>query len=1185
MNFSVYNTESLNNFPDSGIYSTYFSHLDGVSFANTAPFSIAVDDEYIYYPSLQHSYISKNIQTIAVLNTNGDIISQVKPILPTDAYILYIDDNYVYFSSFGMNTKKNSNKLSRNINRFNKNTCKIDPNFCLGGWNSYVPYWMNYYNNKYYIFSLSNFFLGENQIYPNLNDKSDAGIFIIKNDNNISNLGIVNGTFSKIKIKNEYAYICGNTAFSKNSTYFSKIFRIKNNNEVDKNFYPYIERINSTSALAAGGAQSQVVDFDFDNEGIYIGGNFLTVNGDVRTGLAKIDYSGNTISGFNPVLGPANLTSFVQAVVTSGSGVFIGGAMNYSGDTTKSRLLKLNNDGTLNTQFTGYQAISSNIVSSMLLSGNSLYAAGNNILSPGGVYGQGVFKFDANNGSIDPNFNIADAVTINDMKISGNNLYVAINSADIWTNNNSPGGAVTRTGVIKVNASNGEPDANFQINFNTSAGSLYNVTNMLIKGNELHIVGNFTGINNYRLNGYAVVDTTNGTLLNTVNNFSYQLASTNVIQRAINYNSNNDTIIIAGNNLFPYSTGYNNNYDSRINVFDNDFNILTGIQFRSDLSKTAIGANLSSINYTPILFNNNTGYIPVNEGLNRRVDMYNIEDGSVVNNRNTFYLSGNGIFTSAVKHNNNLYFGGNFDVVNSLGFTGSIPGLVKTNLNGVIDSSFNLNLTGASPAAGLIQHLKIIDNNLYIIGSTSLTGISGVRINNFAKYDILKNSIDTGFNNFLKDQAFVRNIHNDNQNNLYFVFSPSNYLGEYTGLNRINNSGNLFKFNSGSYTPDLNFSNKYFWLMDDISIDNNKIYAPLRNTQKISGSNIYKINKKTREILPHKVFVGGNVIYDMYSTDNSLYVCGNFTGINHIPQTGICKLNKSDLSIDSNFSLNTSGLTNTITKILEKDNDLYLVGSFSGMLQSGIATQVSGICKISKTDGALDTSFKINHSGSSFASSIDSAINGNYIYIANTVTPFLKIIDINAKQFSFTGVGGGGLPSTTIFSITSTPNNLFACSSTSTPRTDSRLVGGRGRSIFMIGLNSGELMPPYSFWSNQNIANFTSVDYISSNNSVCASVGTLGYIVNSTNPSVASQWFLDADKMYVKNKRNLTYAVSTPSTSISRSYSVNKNETYILYNNYLLSNPEDNVFNLTNNAYARGIIKYDAIKERYDIII
>jgi len=1184
MNFSVYNTESLNNFPDSGIYSTYYSHLDGITPTNTNSYSIATDDQYIYYPSLQYTYISKNIQTIAVLNTNGDIISQIKPTISLGATIIYIDNDYVYFYTQGLTYKSNANDQSRNLYRFNKNTYKIDPNFCLGGWNGYLPFSIKYYDNKYYFGSISNSLT--NQIYPNLDDKSDAGIFIIKNNKNISNLKTLTATFNKIKIKDENVYICGTTAHSRATRIYSKIFRINKNGQIDKNFYPYIERSNSTNAGAAGSVSSNVYDFDFDNEGIYIGGHFLTVNGDVRTGLAKIDYSGNIISGFNTNLTQSvNSTDLVRAVVTSGSGVFIGGSLNYSGDTTKSRLLKLNNDGTLNTQFTGYQAMSTNTVYNLLLSGNSLYAGGN-FSSPGGTYGAGVIKFDANNGSVDPNFNVEFAnATTTDMKISGNNLYVSTSAPYVWSNNN--GGLVTRTGVFKVNASNGEPDANFQIDFNTSAGSLYSVTNMLIKGNELHIVGNFTGINNYTLNGYAVVDTVSGKLLNTIDKFSYGLS--NVIgHRAINYNPNNDTIIIAGSSTFPFGTGYNFNYDSRINVFDNNFNILTGIQFVASGMNNSYSMLYGAQNTNSILFNNNTGYIPIadtNNVFNSRVNIYNLDNGNIIDNNSLFYLSGNNIFNSIVKYNNDLYFGGGFSQVYSNGFTGTRAGVVKTNINGVIDSSFNLNLTGTS--SSLVSNLKIIDNNLFIIGNTALTGASGIRVNNFVKYNLLTNSIDTGFNNFLTTgQTNIKDVHNDSRNNLYFVMNYSNFV-EYTGIGGYNdNSGHLFKFSSGSYTPDLNFANKYFWLTENISINNDKIYAPLRNTQKISGSNIYKINKKTREILPHKVFLNGSFIYDIYGNNNSIYICGSFTGINNVPQTGFAKLNKSDLSIDSNFSLNPTSNT-TIVKILEKDNHLYFAGPFSGVIQSGTTTLTSGLCRISKTNDAVDTSFQINQSGLSLPATLDASISGNYIYILNLSAPLLRIIDINAKQLQFTGtVTAISTSASAMYGITTTPNNLFICGTAAT-KTDSRLVGSRGRNVFMAGFNSGEIIPPYSSWNNQANSNFLAARYVPMNNTVAISPSTPSIIINNTsNSNTTSLAFFDADKMYIKNTRNTTYSVSLPSNyTPPRLYSPNNYETYILYNNYLTANPEDNITWIHNNGLTRGIIKYDAIKERYDIII
>jgi len=1189
MNFSVYNTESLNNFPDSGIYTTYRSSLDGTTFTYVFTQALHVDDQFVYFPVQQHSYISKNIGTIGVLDTEGNLISRIEPNISPLPKILTSDENYIYFSVEGYRIKNNANGVARNVFRFNKNTYKIDSNFCLGSWNGWTPFWMTKQNNKYYLATISNAANTVNQIYPNLNENSTEGIYIIKNNINTADFGRINTNVpNRIKVRNDDIYIAGRTPNLNNTTDYSKIFKINKKDIVDPNFYPFIERINNTSTAApAGGSSSDVFDFDFDNEGIYIGGNFLTVGGEQRIGVAKIDYSGNLISGFNANFPYSNNSNICRAVLTTGSGLFICAApTGINGVSFNQKVFKLHNDGSRNVAFSGRQTI--NYASAMAISGNSLYV-GNALNSAfaGVTYGLG--KMNTEDGVIDTNFSVQVGTNspINKILVSGDSLYICSDFFNPYENFNN-GLQHFATGVIKLRASDGNPDTGFKINFNTHL-TPPTIQGMFIKGNELHIVGNFTGIEGKTINSYAVVDTTSGRLLDNKSYFGAQ--NTN---RAIAYDTSKDRIIICGASLSPYFSGYNFNYDSKINVFDNNFNLLSGIQFTGAgvgvgnvKGSASLNIGVDALHDNQILFNNTTGYITSGDTTTVQtfIRSFNMENGNMLDTSN-FYLSGNNRFTSAVKYNNDYYFGGGFDRVSSVGFTGTRAGVVKTNISGIIDQSFNLNLTGTSTA--VVRNLKIIDNNLYILGNSALTGVSGIRTNNFVKYNLLNQTIDTGFNSFLnRFSREINNVHNDNQNNLYFVITTTSATSalEYTGVNIFEHSGHLFKFNSGSYEPNMNFSSKYFILSNDILIDNNKIYAPLRNMNKVSGSTIYKINKKTREISNAKVSLissGSQPVYGMYGNSTSLYVCGAFTGVNGIPKTGVCKLNKSDLSLDTSFNLNfyNTGIPGATTvELLEKDNYLYIRGQFNRINNDAY----TGICRIDKTNDTLDSSFKINFSGIEFTSPLQSVISGKNMYIISSASPNFRILDLDQKSFIFTGQAEA-LSSASMFSVVNANNNLFIGGIANSTKTDSRLVGSRGRGVFIAGYNSGELLPPYSVWNSNAFATYAFGSYLPINNTVAMNSTTPTTLNNTTNKGTNNTVFFDANKMYIKNKRTTNWAVSLPNNVNTFVY-VKNSEYYMTYSNYLFANPEDNINYITNSAYTLGVVKYDPIKERYDIIV
>lgn len=1183
MNFSVYNTSNTSNFPESGIFSTYVENALGRTRTTINSPTLAVDNENIYYPSPHLSYISKNIHTIAILNTSGDIISLVEPNLPASNTIIGEDENYVYAAYNSLRVKNNAS-INGTILRINKSNFKIDNNFCIGGWRGYSPSNIQKNDNKYYILSNSSSTNIDNQIYPNLDENSSAGVFLLKNKQNISNFGsISNASFNKVKFKDNDIYVAGRTAHVNSTSDLSKIFKINKNLQIDNNFYPYIERLNNTSVALPGGLSSDVFDFDFDNEGIYIGGNFLAVNGERRIGVAKIDYSGNLISGFNANINYGNNSNIVRAILTTGSGVFVAGSVTgIGGSGFTQRVFRLNNDGSLNTNFSG--RANGNIATAMAISGNHLYVGTNNMTSFSGVT-FGLARMNAENGILPSSSEFSVSVgtnsSINKILVTGDSLYICSDFFNGYENFNNAL-SHSATGVIKVRASDGNPDTGFRINFNVHS-TTPTVQDMFIKGNELHIVGNFTGIEGRAINSYAIVDTVSGKLLDNKNYFITQ--NTN---RAIAYNQNNDLIAICGSNNL-YTTGYNFDYNSKINVFDNNFNILTGIQFNGGSRDTSAGlaANQSFITKNLFYIDGTTGYLSSGNGPNYSVRAFNITNGNMIDS-NTFMVTGNGFFNSIVKYNNQIYIGGTFTSIAGKGFTGQRTGLFRINNDGSIDTSFNL-LT--SPG---VVNLKVIDNNLYMFnhpsfGSFSLTGVSGVRVENLVKYNSITNTFDTGFNDFLRNQPTVINIHNDSQNNLYFVLNPNN-SNEYTGSRGyFENSGHLFKFNSGSYTPNFDFTSKYFWLAGDITISDDKIFAPLRSYNKISGSSIYKINKKTRQISNDRVNIISSGInqgvIDMYATENSIYVAGNFTGVNNIAKTGVCKLNKSDLSLDTNFDLNIgNGSTSYVLKIFEKDNYLYFAGNYLTVNNQPF----TGLCRINKSNDILDTNYKINLSGLNLDNadgSID-IVSGNLLYHISTTFPRFRIIDLDQQKMLFTGNPTAAPSNANLVGLSNANGNLFLCGSANFTLSNASLIGERGRGAFVAGYNSGELIPPYSVWTSTPSMTIAYPKYISANNTVFAGSNLAIRYNNTSDKGIQSYVFFDANKLFIKNKRNPTYTVGLPDFNYTRAFERGKNEVYILYANYLLPNPENNLNMLiTNNGYSRGIIKYDPIKERYDIII
>jgi hypothetical protein len=1214
MNFYVNNTEKITNFPESGI-NTLPYYNDGRTITTSNFSKITVDEDNVYYTTANLSFRTKNINNLVTLDSDGNIINQLKPYvggfsqnLSLESFkIIYSDNTYLYAYIDNLLLNKSSQPQTLQIYRIFKRNYTIDPNFCLtmpsatSTFISVNSLKMFIYNNKYYIIAQGAGTVKTPYFYKDQN--SSLGLYITKDKRLISNFKMnqFGAAIFKIKSYDGQIYCATNGAGSEiNKIQYPKIFRLNNKNILDQSFYPFIDRYNNSSTAVPGSALSQVTDFAFVNDGIFIGGNFQSVGGDPCTGLAKIDYSGNRITGFNANLGfsISTITSTnITAVASSGSGVFIGGAlqMYYSGDITKNRLLKLHDDGTLNETFTGFRGLSSFNVSNMLLSGDSLYVGGASLGSPLGIYGTGVFKLNANDGSFDPNFNIGMVTaTPTDFKISGNSLYVSTTSPQLWYNKNSLGG-ITRTGVFKVNASNGEPDPNFQINFNPN--STLNVQGMAIKGNELHICGTFTGIEDKQIYGYAVVNTTDGKLIDK-NNYFYD-SEDFILIRNVNYDT--DNLVIGASttsNKFPfYITGYNSQYNSIVQIYDQNFIPETGISSQISFFNRPI-TNFSN---TGIVFlANNTGLILSGNNVNStfacalNLDNLNIDT-------TTFYLSGSPLncINTIEKYNNDYFFGGTFTDLGCKDFTTGINYLTKTNSSGVIDKNFNFFLTGQvgiTRAAG-VTALKVVGDSLY--GCGAFTGISGIR--NFFKYNLTSGFLETGFN-YLSDYCFFpQDIVSDNKNNIY-VSVVNNYLSDSGNFFKLSDgytrtSGTILKFNSGSYDIDPTFTNKHFNTAGRyLYFDDNKIYTTLISQGRSAGSDIYKINRKTRQIDSSNVYISGGqtqTVYDMYNEGNYLYIVGSFSGVNNTAITGFCRLNKSNLSVDTSFNFNIGSGIDLASpyKMVKKDNYLYCMGNFDKVN----TTPITGLARFDLTNDTFDTSFKIDFSGIGLGLHyhLGADFSGNNLYLGGNSlisnTPALSIIDIQNKLLTFTGVTLEASASSSIITLENVGNGLIAGTSNGNTRTSRKYLLVRARGFFHLGYISGEINNPYTFFAGSTSATIPYFKYHQLSDSIFATQNTVGGNNNNVlgiNPGLATSYFIiDENKKFIKNKFNVAHLSINSSLSSNIVPFVYNNELYMDSASTLLPKKDFPYQRFVRNITQRSIIKFNANFDDYEIII
>lgn len=285
-------------------------------------------------------------------------------------------------------------------------------------------------------------------------------------------------------------------------------------------------------------------------------------------------------------------------------------------------------------------------------------------------------------------------------------------------------------------------------------------------------------------------------------------------------------------------------------------------------------------------------------------------------------------------------------------------GIVKVNMNGTIDTSFNYGTGFGGSVLCYGVYPDTLSSSIYVNGIfSSYKGITERRL-----VKILPNGnkdtsfiTGTGFNNA------VTSLKINSDGTLFAVGYFSNYNGTaVTRIAKVGPTGSLVsEFNSGT-----GFNNSLIVLNNDNS---NDLYAVGNFTayRGVTASGIVKIDIETGLIdntfLYGTGFSGGVPVSIFRNDDSSLYVVGEFTTYNGVTASGVIKLSP-DGSVDTTFKTG-SGFNFPAYRVVVKDGRVIMGGSF---------TTYNGF--------PAENIVKLNHDGSIYTGSELSFIDGRATY-------------------------------------------------------------------------------------------------------------------------------------------------------------------------------------------------------------
>ncbi len=211
-----------------------------------------------------------------------------------------------------------------------------------------------------------------------------------------------NNRISKVVVQTDGRIIIGGSFTSFNGTAINRIARLNSDGSLDNNF------------SIGSGSNGDVNSIAVQNDGkIIIGGNFSTYNGTSRTRLARLNNDGSLDTTFDTGTG---LDSYIYAVAIQNDGrIVIGGDFTAYNGKRALRIARLNSDGSLDSTVkvgTGPDQV----VRTFAIQNNGKIVIGGNFKSYNGTTMNRIARLNSD-GSLDTSFNSGIAADSNIMSV------------------------------------------------------------------------------------------------------------------------------------------------------------------------------------------------------------------------------------------------------------------------------------------------------------------------------------------------------------------------------------------------------------------------------------------------------------------------------------------------------------------------------------------------------------------------------------------------------------------------------------------------------------------------------------------------------------------------------------------------------------------------------------------------
>lgn len=649
--------------------------------------------------------------------------------------------------------------------------------------------------------------------------------------------------------------------------------RLNANGSLDTTFNPLGVGFNGGSI---GNPTSGITIVPLQDGKVLVAGSFTSYNGTPLKGILRLNDDGSLDTGFSTTVNFGNVTT---VTVLSDGKILIGGSFTSYNGTTYNRLMKLNADGTPDTSFSIGTGFNDFVNSVYVQNDGKMYVVGN-FTSFNGTTVNRIARLNTD-GSLDTTFFIGTGFngvvntichTEDDKLLIGGNF--------------SAYKGTTKPKIVKLNL-DGSIDATFVI----TTGFDYQVARIVaLSGGNVAVFGEFFTYNgayiykNIELNSVGAINTT------------ATLSTTYTLNNA--FVQSDGKIIIIGD------------FSSVNNVVVNDITRLNSDETVDPTFSTGIGFNFTAERVKM----QSDGKIVACGGFT----LYNgvSANGLIrLNNdgtQDTSFAIGTGFMGEVrdieIQPDGKIIAGGYFSSYNGT----PANGLIRLNADGSIDSSFNI---GTGFSGGAVNDIVLLPDGKIAVGGayTSFNGNSFnnyfVRLNSNGSFDV--NCTDYG------NEVTALGLQSDGK-----IVAASISSASMSGqLYRIGATGGVDGTFQVAYLTSVYSVNKI-----TIQNDGKVLYAG----SFFSSPNIYRLNANGTADATFVTGTGFDGIVDAIAIqpNNTIIATGSFDKYNGTNASGVIRLNV-DGTVDPSFYAGTGFGGNVIDILLQPDGKILMAGNMS----------------------------------------------------------------------------------------------------------------------------------------------------------------------------------------------------------------------------------------------------------------